>query len=69
MDEFDDFYAYGDDSTHDMMADYDYYINTGELCDCFEEEEKLKKKISAGGFYCLRFEFVFQSLSSCVYRQ
>ena len=50
MDEFDDFYAYGDDSTHDMMADYDYYINTGELCDCFEEEEKLKKKISAGGF-------------------
>ena len=42
MDVFDDFYAYGDDSTHDMMADYDYYINTGELCDCFEEEEKLK---------------------------
>ena len=44
MDEFDDFYAYGDDSSHDMMADFDYYMNTGELSDCFEEEEEIEEE-------------------------
>ena len=43
MDEFDDSYAYGDDSTHDIIADYDYYMNTGELRDCFEEEEEIEE--------------------------
>ncbi len=39
MDEFDDYSAYNGDATHDMMVDYDYHQNTGELSECFDDED------------------------------
>ncbi len=34
----DDSYEYGENPVNDMMADYDYHVNTGELPDLFDEQ-------------------------------
>ncbi len=39
MDDFDDYSAYNGDATHDMMVDYDYHQNTGELSEYFDDED------------------------------
>lgn len=31
--------AYNGDSYHDMMEDYDYHVNTGELEDLYDSED------------------------------
>lgn len=36
MNEYEDLGTYNGEPEHDMMVDYDYYINTGELSDLFE---------------------------------
>lgn len=34
----DDYEEYGENTVGDMMTDYDYHINTGELPELFDEE-------------------------------
>ncbi len=38
MNDFDDYSANDGDATHDMMVDYDYHQNTGELSEYFDNE-------------------------------
>lgn len=39
MNDYDDLDIYNGDTEHDMMVDFDYYINTGELSDLFEDSD------------------------------
>ena len=38
MDEYEDLDQYDSNPIHDMYVDYDYHINTGELADCFDDD-------------------------------
>lgn len=38
MDEYEDLDSYNGNPVHDMEVDYDFHINTGELPDCFEDD-------------------------------
>lgn len=39
MNDYDDLDTYNGDSEHDMMVDYDYHINTGELSELFDDDD------------------------------
>ena len=39
MDEYEDLDAYNEDTEHDMLVDFDYNENTGELSGLFEDTD------------------------------
>jgi hypothetical protein len=39
MSNYDDLGNYNGDPTHDMMADYDHYMNTDEPSEYYEDED------------------------------
>lgn len=39
MDGYDDLDIYNGDAEHDMMVDYDYHTNTGELSELFDNDD------------------------------